>query len=87
MGQLMANGAAQSLEEAYEKAAKPIEDRIAAELAARSASTVARQREAVEKAKRAAPIKKSPRAALNGHSSEPTTIDDAISAALDSAGF
>jgi len=87
MGQLMANGAAQSLEEAYEKAAKPIEDRIAAELAARSASSVARQREAVEKAKRAAPIKKSPRAALNGHSSEPTTIDDAISAALDSAGF
>lgn len=87
MGQLMASGSAQSLEDAYEKAAKPIEDRIAAELAARSATSVARQREAVEKAKRAAPIKRSPRAALNGHSSEPATIDDAISAALDSAGF
>ena len=87
MGQLMQNGAAQTLEDAYEKAAKPIEDRIAAELAARSASTVARQREAVEKAKRAAPLKKSPQPALNGHRAEPTNIDDAINAALDANGY
>jgi len=87
MGQLMAAGQAQSLEDAYEKAAKPIEDRIAAELAARSASTVARQREAVEKAKRAAPLRKSPQPALNGHRVESTNIDDAINAALDQAGF
>jgi len=87
MGQLMSSGQAQSLEDAYEKAAKPIEDRIAAEIAARSASTVARQREAVEKAKRAAPLKKSPQPALNGHRVEPTNIDDAINAALDQAGF
>jgi hypothetical protein len=87
MGQLMSSGQAQSLEDAYEKAAKPIEDRIAAEIAARSASTVARQREAVEKAKRAAPLRKSPQPALNGHKVEPTNIDDAINAALDQAGF
>ena len=87
MGQLMASGVVQTLEDAYEKAAKPIEDRIAAELAARSATTVARQREAVERAKRAAPLKKSPQPALNGHRSEVNTIDDAINAALDANGW
>lgn len=87
MGQMLASGTAQSLDQAYEMAAKPIEDRIRAEIEARSASTVARQREAVEKAKRAAPIKRSPPSALNGHAAEPATIDDAISAALDQAGF
>ena len=87
MGQMLASGAAQSLDDAYEMAAKPIEDRIRAEIEARAATSTARQREAVEKAKRAAPIKRSPPSALNGHAAEPATIDDAISQALDSAGF
>jgi len=87
MGSLLANGTAQSLEQAYEIAAKPIEDRIAAELAARSASSVAQQREAVAKAKRAAPVKRSPPSALNGHTAAASSIDDVINQALDQAGF
>lgn len=87
MGQLLASGAAQSMEDAYAMAAKPIEDRIAAELARVSATTTAKQREAVEKAKRAAPLKKSPQPALNGHRAAAPSLDDAINQALDSAGF
>ena len=87
MAQMMTNGQAQSLEDAYQAAAKPFEDRIAAEIEARLAKTTASQQEAVQKAKRAAPIKKSPPSALNGHTAAPESIDDAISAALDSAGF
>lgn len=87
MAQIMTSGQAQSLEDAYQMAAKPFEDRIAAEIEARLAKTVAGQQEAVQKAKRAAPIKRSPPSAINGHTAAPGTIDDAISAALDSAGF
>lgn len=87
MASLMTQGQAQSLEDAYQMAAKPFEDRIAAEIEARLAKTTASQQEAVQKAKRAAPIKRSPPSALNGHTAAPGTIDDAISAALDSAGF
>lgn len=59
MGQLLAEGKASSLEDAYKQAVKPLEDRIQAELAARQKAAQAKQAEAVARAKKASPVRTS----------------------------
>lgn len=57
MGQLMAAGQAQTLEEAYAAAVKPIEDRLAAEVAARQKAAAEKQAQELARAKKAAPVR------------------------------
>lgn len=57
MGRLMADGEAQTLEEAYAKAVKPIEDRLAAEVAARQKAAAEKQAQELARAKKAAPVR------------------------------
>lgn len=59
MGQLMANGQASTLEQAYAEATKPIQEAIAAELASRQKVTEETNKAALEKAKKAAPVRSS----------------------------
>jgi hypothetical protein len=59
MGQLMASGQASTLQEAYQLAAKPLEDRIAAGVEQRAKAAQAKQAEAVARAKKAAPVRSS----------------------------
>jgi hypothetical protein len=59
MGQMMANGQVTSLEDAYAEATKPIQEAIAAELSTRQAQSAESNKAALEKAKKAAPIRSS----------------------------
>ena len=59
MGQLLAEGKASSLEDAYKLAVKPLEDRIQAELTARQKAAQQKQAEAVARAKKASPVRTS----------------------------
>lgn len=59
MGQMMANGQVTSLEDAYAEATKPIHEAIAAELSTRQAQSAESNKAAIEKAKKAAPVKSS----------------------------
>lgn len=59
MGQMLASGQASTLQEAYQLAAKPLEDRIAAGVEQRAKAAQAKQAEAVARAKKAAPVRSS----------------------------
>lgn len=83
MGQLISSGRARSMDEAYQIASKPLEDRVARELESRSSTSLAAQREAVEKAKRAAPVRTS--GIAPGGSAKSKSLDDIIGEAL--AGY
>jgi len=85
MGGLLSSGQAQTLEQAYEIASKPIADAIAAREAEIRAATQSQQRSSVEKAKKAAPVKASP--TVPGGKSDRLSLDDAITAAMSKAGW
>lgn len=85
MGGLLSSGQAQTLEQAYEIASKPIADAIAAREAEIRAATQAQQRSSVEKAKKAAPVKTAP--TVPGSRSAPASLDDVISEAMSKAGW
>lgn len=85
MGAALSSGQAQTLEAAYDIATKPINEAIAAREAALKAQTQQQQRDAVEKAKRAAPVKASP--SLPAGQQQTMSLDDAISAAMAKAGW
>jgi hypothetical protein len=59
MGQLMANGQASTMEDAYDKATEPIRAAVAAELGSRSKQAEESNKAALEKAKKAAPVRSS----------------------------
>lgn len=59
MGQLMASGQAQTLEAAYTMAAKPIDDAITQEVERRTKAAAEAQKAAIEKAKKARPLRTS----------------------------
>jgi len=82
MNRLLANGEAKSIQEAYAKAAKPINDRIAAAAAAERSKAESERQVAIEKAKRAAPVKVSGMSRSGGKSFN--NWEDAISAAIPS---
>ena len=86
MSALLTNGKARTLDEAYAMASKPIEDLIAAKAAEARQKVEVSQREAVEKAKRAAPVRSSTNSMPNGKT-KPSGMDAVITAALDSHGF
>lgn len=85
MGGLLSSGQAQTLDEAYEMAVKPITDAIAAQTAKVQSDTQQRQRETLEKAKKAAPVKSSP--AMPSGQAKPGDLDDVISQAMANAGW
>lgn len=85
MSVLLQQGKAQSLDEAYALAAKPIEDLIAAKALEAHQKAERSHQEAIEKAKKASPVKASP-APLNGKSN-PKGLDQVIAAALDAGGI
>lgn len=85
MGQLIESGRANSLEEAYAIAVKPIEDAIAQRVASTTRQTQAASQAALEKARRAMPIKKT--GMVPGGKTKGGGLDSIISGALDQAGF
>lgn len=86
MSALLANGKARTLDEAYAIASKPIQDLIEAKAAEARRSVERSQIEAVEKAKRAAPVKSSNNAMPAGKT-KASGVDAIIAASLDSAGW
>lgn len=86
MSALLTSGRAQTLDEAYAIASKPIQDLIDAKAAEARRSVERSQQEAVEKAKRAAPVRSSNNAMPSGKS-KASGVDAIISASLDSAGW
>lgn len=84
MGQLMASGAAQTLEDAYSKASAPIVKQIEAQAQRLHAETEARRKAAVEKAKKARPIKTTA-SSPNGHA-KPGNLDAILGDALQGWG-
>jgi hypothetical protein len=85
MGQLMAGGQAQSIEDAYAKAVKPIEDRLAAEVAARQKAAAEKQAQELARAKKAAPVRTTA-SASNGRSSG-GGLDAVLNSALTQHGL
>lgn len=85
MGALLNSGAANTLEDAYALAVKPITAAIEAERARLSSETQRRQTETLSKAKKAAPLKASP--TVQASASKNMSLDDAISAAMEQAGW
>jgi hypothetical protein len=85
MGQLMASGEAQTLEDAYAKAVKPIEDRLAAEVAQRQKAAAEKQAQEVARARKAAPVRTTA-SASNGRSSG-GGLDAVLGAALAQHGL
>lgn len=59
MGPLLANGQARTMEEAYQLAVKPIQERLDREIAARAKQQTEAQAQVVARAKKAAPIRTS----------------------------
>lgn len=86
MSALLTSGKAQTLDEAYAIASKSIQDLIEAKAAEARRSVERSQMEAVEKAKRAAPVRSSNNAMPSGKA-KASGVDAIISAALDSAGL
>ena len=86
MGTLLQRGQAQTLEDAYALASKPIQDAIEKAKAAERAAFEARNKEAVEKAKRAAPVRASA-SAPNGKPVGKVSLDEMLDQALSQAGF
>ena len=85
MGQLMASGEAQTLEDAYAKAVKPIEDRLAAEVAQRQKAAAEKQAQELARAKKAAPVRTTA-SAPNGRASG-GGLDAVLGAALAQHGI
>lgn len=85
MGQLMTQGQAETLEDAYQKAVKPIENRIAADIAARQKAAEQKQAAIVAKAKKAAPVRSS--GISPGGKTKGGSLDDVLGAALDAHGI
>lgn len=85
MGQALSKGEAHSLAEAYELAVKPINDAVAAEIAARSKAAEAAQKAAVEKAKKAKPVRST--GMSPGGSTRSAGLDAVLNSALDRVGL
>jgi gamma-glutamylcysteine synthetase len=85
MGQLLDRGEARSLEEAYAIAVKPIEAAIQNQIAATTRATQAASQAALEKAKRAMPVKRT--GMVPGGKTKGGGLDAIIGGALDRAGF
>jgi hypothetical protein len=85
MGAILDRGEASSMEEAYQLATKPINDAVKAELERARQEAAAAQRAAVEKAKRAVPVRAS--GMVPGGRTAPTSLDSLISSSLDRAGW
>ncbi len=85
MSALLQSGRAQTLEQAYELAAKPIEDLIAAKSLQARQSAEAQQRKSIEKAKKAAPVRVSP-STPNGKT-KAKGLDAILSETLSEYGF
>lgn len=86
MGSLLSSGKAKTLDEAYAIAAKPIDEAIAAQTAAVKRAQEEANRQAVDRAKKAQPVKSSP-AAPNGRTVATKGLDAVIAGALDATGF
>ena len=85
MGQMMAQGEAATLEEAYQKAVAPINEAIAEELRTRQQQADTHRKEAVAKAERAAPVRSSgsqPNGMAKG-----TDLDSILNDAMARAGM
>lgn len=85
MGRLMESGKAATLKDAYDLAAKPILDALAAETAERAKAADAARVAEVERARRQMPVRA--RTAAGSGISKPVNLDDVISGALDRHGF
>lgn len=85
MGQLLADGKANTLAEAYQLATKPLEDRIAADLAAKQRAAQAKQAEAVARAKKAAPVRAS--GVAPGGQTKGGGLDNVLNSALAAHGL
>ena len=80
MGQIMAQGQAATLEDAYRQATAPIQEAIAEELRQRQAAVETQRKEAVAKAERASPVRSSgsqPGGATKGKGLD-SILDDAL---------
>jgi hypothetical protein len=86
MGQLLANGEASTMEDAYALAAKPIEDRIAAALSAKAQEAEKQRQVALDKAKRAAPVR-SMGSQPNGAVTAGADLDAILSQSIAKAGL
>lgn len=82
MGHILSSDPTLTLEQAYQKATEPLQAVIAQELQSRQQAADTQRQEAVEKAKKAAPVKTSGSSAPNG-SSKATDLDSILSAQLD----
>lgn len=85
MAQLLRNRQASSIEEAYAIAVKPVEEAISKQIAAQTRATQAASQAALEKAKKAAPVKRT--GMVPGGKTKGGGLDAIISGALDRAGF
>lgn len=85
MGELLDAGKANTMEEAYAIAAKPIEDAIQARIAAQSKAAEAASQAALERARKARPVKVTGMAP--GGKTKGGGLDAIIGGALDRAGF
>lgn len=85
MGQLLAEGKAQTLEDAYALATKPLQDKLQAEVTARQRQAQEAQAQAIARAKKAAPVKSSGVTA-NGKTKS-ASLDSILDGALSSAGL
>lgn len=85
MGQMMANGQASTLEDAYNEATKPIQAAVAEELSNRQKLSEESNKAAIEKAKKAAPVRSSG-SAPNG-SVKGKGLDAHLEAAMAAAGI
>jgi len=85
MGQLLADGKANTLAEAYQLATKPLEDRIAADLAAKQKAAQQKQAEIVARAKKAAPVRAS--GVAPGGQTKGGGLDNVLNSALAAHGL
>lgn len=85
MGQLLNAGRAQTMDEAYAMASKPIEDAIAKRIAAQTRQAQAASQAALDKARKARPVVRTGMA--SGGKTKGGGLDAIIGSALDSAGF
>jgi hypothetical protein len=85
MGQLLADGKATTLEDAYAKATEPLQQKLQAELTARQRQAQEAQAQAIARAKKAAPVRSSGVTA-NGKTKS-ASLDSILDGALSSAGL
>lgn len=85
MGQLMANGQANTIEDAYQKATAPIQEAIAEELRARQQQADTQRKEALAKAEKAAPVRSS--GSQPGGSAKGKDLDSILSDAMSKSGM